>query len=117
MYRLRRVYDFSAADLPAVFADRLWARGVKKERLADVPWVKTLAPSDALRRWFHADKSARHAEFCARYRAELSAPELQPALHDLRTRATQAGSLTLLTAAKIIEQSHLPVLRAVLEEG
>ena len=73
-----------------------------------------MAPTTELRRWYAHDP-ARYAEFAHRYRAELHQPENAPALDELRTLAA-AGTVTLLTATKDLDQSHLGVLRAVLEE-
>ena len=114
MYTLTRVYDYQPGALPAVLADRLWPRGISKTRLAQVLWVKNLTPSTALRQWLHADPAAHYAEFCQRYRAELAAAPLQPALAQLCRLHDQHHGLILLSAAKDLTHSHLPVLAAVL---
>ena len=115
MFQAMRVYDYQPP-LPAVLVDRLWPRGISKVRLAGVEWAKDVTPSTGLRQWFHQDPAARYDEFCQRYRAELAQPEIQPALQALRDLHQQHGSLILLTAAKDVAHSHLPVLQAVLEQ-
>ncbi|KGQ71555.1 hypothetical protein A1D23_06800 [Chelonobacter oris] len=115
MYLLKRVYDFSTADLPAVLADRLWPRGVAKARLDGVLWLKSVTPPDELRRWFHQDPDMRYDEFCRRYRQALANEETQADLQQLRQLHARQNKLTLLTAAKTIERCHLPVLQCVLQ--
>ena len=114
MFQAMRVYDYQPP-LPAVLVDRLWPRGISKVRLAGVEWAKDVTPSTGLRQWFHQDPAARYDEFCQRYRAELAQPQIQPALQALRDMQQQHGSLILLTAAKALAHSHVPVLHAVLE--
>ncbi|MDH6135015.1 uncharacterized protein YeaO (DUF488 family) [Kitasatospora sp. MAA4] len=109
--RIRRIYDPPAPDDGhRVLVDRLWPRGVSKERAQLDEWAKELAPSDELRRWFHAAPEEHAAEFTDRYRAELDAPEQQDRLAALRDRAP----LTLLTATKDAAHSHAAVLLAEL---
>ena len=75
MYTVMRVHDFDAAEhLPAVLLDRLWPRGVRKERLEGTVWEKAATPSTALRVWFHEDREGRFDEFCRRLRQELPSP-------------------------------------------
>jgi uncharacterized protein YeaO (DUF488 family) len=111
--RLARVYDDpDPADGIRVLVDRLWPRGLRKQDPRVGRWCKQVAPSTELRRWYDHDLD-RYAEFAHRYRAELADPELAPALDELRTLAA-TGPLTLVTATKQIEQSHLSVLNEVL---
>ena len=96
--RLKRVYDPpSPDDGVRILVDRLWPRGLKREAAAIDLWLKTAAPSDALRRWFgHVPE--RWAEFRERYRAELQAnPGATAPVRDL---AARGKALTLLFAAK-----------------
>ena len=107
--RAKRIYDAAeSADGYRVLVDRLWPRGVDKAAAALDEWARELAPSDRLRRWFHADRS-RWPQFARRYRAELEAQA--GALETLRARERP---LTLLTAAREIEKSHVGVLRRLL---
>lgn len=109
---VRRVYeDPRSDDGTRVLVDRVWPRGVRKEDL-DAEWLKDVAPSPDLRRWFGHDP-AKFAEFRRRYRAELEAGEARAALDHLRELA--AGPLTLLTATKDVEHSHATVLADLLE--
>ena len=113
-FRLKRVYEpASAGDGTRVLVDRLWPRGVSKERAALDEWAKDLSPSNDLRRWFHADRENRFEEFTERYAAELASPESQRQLDELRTRA-ESGVVTLLTGAADPAHSHLSVLLAEL---
>ena len=114
MFQAMRVYDYQPP-LPAVLVDRLWPRGISQVRLAGVEWAKDVTPSTGLRQWFHQDPAARYDEFCQRYRAELAQPEIQPALQALRDMQQQHGTLILLTAAKALAPSQVPVWHAVLE--
>ena len=109
--RIKRAYEpAAAADGARFLVDRLWPRGVKKEALALADWLKDVAPSDPLRRWFGHDP-ARWTEFRRRYRAELKC--LGRALQPLRD-AQQRGSVTLVYGAKDAQHNHAVVLRAFL---
>lgn len=114
-FPVRRVYDPPGeADGTRVLVDRLWPRGVSKERAAVDEWLKEVTPSNELRTWFHQHRD-QYEEFGRRYRAELAGPEQQDAIHHLRERAAD-GTVTLVTAVKDVEHSHLPTLRAELME-
>lgn len=102
----------SAADGHRVLVDRLWPRGVSKVRAALDEWCVDVAPSTALRQWYHADPS-RWSDFRTRYRAELHAHKT--ALEPLRERAARQR-VTLLYAARDTQRNHALVLREVLEE-
>lgn len=110
--RVRRVYDApSPDDGRRVLVDRVWPRGVRKDDLPHDEWLRDVAPSTELRKWFGHDPS-RFAEFRRRYRAELDGNE---ALDHLREMAG-AGPLTLITATKDVDHSHATVLAELLEE-
>ncbi|MET9359441.1 DUF488 family protein [Streptomyces sp. NPDC006632] len=114
--RVRRVYDPPEdADGVRVLVDRLWPRGLSKERAAVDEWPKDVTPSTELRRWYHEDR-ARFAEFQERYEAELAEPGPSGAVERLRGLA-EDGTLTLVTAVKDIDHSHLPTLLAALGPG
>ena len=71
MYKLKRIYEASeASDGYRVLVDRIWPRGVSKEKAQIDLWMKGIAPSDALRKWFGHDPE-RWEEFQRRYREEL----------------------------------------------
>ena len=99
MIQVKRAYDTPApGDGCRVLVDRLWPRGLSKERAAVDEWLREVAPSTALRRWFAHDP-ARWAEFERRYSAELVAPAAREAVARLRSLAIE-GHITLLYAAK-----------------
>ncbi len=113
MIRAKRVYDPAANDDGARFlVERLWPRGMRKEDLRMDGWLKDVAPSQTLRKWYAHDV-AKWAEFQKRYRKELAAnPEaLAPLL-----LAAKKGNVTLLYAAHDAEHNSAILLRDVLQE-
>lgn len=112
MIQLKRVYEApSAADGLRVLVDRLWPRGLTKERAAVDLWLKDVAPSTELRKWFGHDP-ARWNRFQERYRKELRAGNDAIAL--LRVKSKQ-GTITLLYGAKDKEHNEAVVLKALLD--
>ncbi|MEU1624562.1 DUF488 family protein [Streptomyces sp. NPDC020096] len=112
--RVRRVYDDPRPeDGTRVLVDRVWPRGLAKERAGLDEWSKDVAPSTELRRWY-GHEPQRYEEFRKRYREELADPEHRAAVRHLRELAAK-GPLTLLTATKSVEQSQAPVLAEVLK--
>jgi uncharacterized protein YeaO (DUF488 family) len=108
---IKRIYDRAEAhDGYRALIDRLWPRGVSRQRAALDVWLRDLAPSSALRNWFHHDPE-RWSEFGRRYRAELRAQ--REALEALRHRAERMR-VTLLTATREPRINHAVVLRALL---
>lgn len=105
--RVKRIYDPpDAKDGARVLVDRLWPRGARKESAKLTLWLKDIAPSDDLRRWFGHDP-ARFAEFSRRYRAELSANKAAVSrIQDV----VKAGRVTLLYAAHDEEHNNACVL-------
>ncbi|MFI1911805.1 DUF488 domain-containing protein [Nocardia sp. NPDC020380] len=115
-YRVKRVYDApDAADGRRVLVDRLWPRGISKQQAAIDEWAKDVTPSNELRKWYHADPQTRRAEFERRYRIELADDEHREGLARLRAEAA-AGVLTLVTATRDPDHSHVPVLLGELGE-
>jgi len=114
MIRLKRAYDSPAPeDVERILVERLWPRGVSKERAAIDLWMKEIAPSAELRKWFSHDL-AKWEEFVERYRAELAEkPEL---LAELREKARH-GTVTLIYAARDEAHNSAVVLREFLEAG
>lgn len=111
--RLKRAYDpAEPGDGYRVLVDRLWPRGVSKERARLDEWARELAPSTELRTWFGHDPE-RFAEFRRRYRAELEAHADE--LEELRSRARD-GTLTLVYAARDSEHNDAVVLGELLRE-
>src|SRR5258708_498143 len=111
--RIKRVYDPpDEADGTRVLVDRLWPRGVRKEDAAFTLWLKEIAPSPELRKWFGHDP-VRWTEFGQRYRAELDRnDEAVARLADL----SKHGPLTLLYAAHDAAHNHALLLAAYLRD-
>jgi uncharacterized protein YeaO (DUF488 family) len=112
--RLKRAYDPAvSADGYRVLVDRLWPRGVSRERAKLDDWERELAPSMELRQWFGHDPT-RFREFCRRYTQELDGQ--RPRLTALRRRARE-GTLTLVYSAHDTEHNDAVVLAEVLRRG
>ena len=109
--RVKRVYDpAEPADGLRILVDRLWPRGLTKERAAVDVWLKDVAPSAALRRWFGHDPE-RWPEFARRYRAELRRhPE---PLRELRAMV-KGTPVTLLFAARDVRHNQAVLLERML---
>ena len=113
---LKRVYDEpEASDGKRVLVDRLWPRGLSKERARIDVWLKEIAPSNELRKWFGHDPE-KFAEFRRRYKAELASETHKEALAKLREMVSQ-GHVTLVFAAHDSEHSNAIVLRDILLQG
>lgn len=114
--RTKRVYEPAAAeDGQRVLVDRLWPRGLSREKARLDGWEKDAAPSTELRRWF-GHEPARWQEFRRRYRDELQQPPASTALARLAERA-HTGPLTLLYAARDMEHNEAIVLAEQLRRG
>ena len=110
---IKRAYAApSRDDGRRVLVDRMWPRGVTREKLALDEWLKEAAPSDGLRRWFNHDPT-RWAEFAARYRDELKAPPASDAVAGL-ARSAREGPLTLVYAARDEAHNNAVALRDVI---
>ena len=113
MLRIKRTYDPPArGDGRRILVERLWPRGMKKEALVAVAWMKEVAPSTELRKWFD-HRAERWEEFRQRYRAELRANESawEPILD-----AERRGTVTLLYSAHDELHNGAVVLRDYLTE-
>ena len=111
-YLIKRVYDAPAPeDGYRVLVDRLWPRGLTKERAALDLWLKDVAPSTELRTWFHAQPDG-FAEFAQRYRAELAT---NPAVDQLRAAALAHPAITLLYSVRDPVRNHAAVLADFLQ--
>ena len=112
--RLKRAYEPSAAeDGYRILIDRIWPRGVTREKARLDEWARELAPSTELRTWFGHDP-ARFAEFRRRYSQELASQEEK--LRELRGRARET-TLTLVYAARDTEHNDAVVLAEILRRG
>jgi len=111
--RVKRVYEpVDPSDGERYLVERLWPRGVRRDALQLTAWLRDVAPSDALRRWYGHDPT-RWPEFQRRYRAELLA---NPAAWQPLLEAARRGVVTLLFSARDTERNSAVVLRAFLEE-
>ncbi len=114
MFRVKRMYaGKSPEDGRRYLVDRMWPRGISKEKAGLDAWLKELAPSNALRTWFNHEPEKWEA-FTARYRAELADPAVAPLLQRLRQEAAH-GVVTLLYAAKDVERNNAVCLKEILE--
>ena len=116
MFVVERVYKApDPSDGRRILVDRLWPRGLKKESAQIDDWLKELAPSDALRRWFD-HRPERWVEFQAKYRAELASPAVSESLKRLRALGRK-GAVTLLYAARDEIENNAQVLKRVLTKS
>ncbi|MGO1921334.1 MAG: DUF488 domain-containing protein [Microbacterium sp.] len=114
--RRKRAYDTAeSSDGFRVLVDRLWPRGVAKERAEIDLWAKDTAPSPELRKAWHAAPDDEWGTYADRYRAELDG-ETAPALDELAAELKQHGVVTLVYAAHDEEHNHAVVLEAALRE-
>lgn len=110
---LKRAYEKpNAKDGFRVLVDRLWPRGVKKTELHLDTWVKDVAPSTQLRKWFGHDPK-RWTEFCKRYKLELKNPEVQARIAETIQAARHRSVMTLIYGAKDTEHNEAVVLLPV----
>ena len=106
---MARVYDEPGPhDGTRVLVDRLWPRGLRKDRAHVDVWLKEVAPSKELRTWYAHDPE-KHEEFARRYRAELADDDHAAALEELRGLLGE-GPVTLLTATREVSLSQAAVL-------
>ena len=110
--KIKRIYDsVSKDDGKRILVDRLWPRGIKKEDARIDEWLKDIAPSDSLRKWFAHDP-AKWPEFKRRYIAEL---RKKPDLVDALRKEAKSEKVTLLFSAKDAERNNAVVLKEVIE--
>lgn len=113
-FRIKRVYAPATTDDGLrVLVDRLWPRGIAKEKARIDLWLKDIAPSDALRRRFHGDPS-KWQEFAAAYEVELKQEPARTAAASLR-ELLRSQPVTLLYAARDETHNNAVALQAWLE--
>jgi uncharacterized protein YeaO (DUF488 family) len=113
MIRLKRVYEPpEKADGDRYLVERLWPRGMTKEKAALTAWLKEVSPSPELRRWYSHD-AQKWPEFQKRYREELKDEAHRPAFEQLR-EAARKGPVTLVYAAHDEERNSAAVLKQAL---
>ena len=114
MIKIKRVYDSPAKDDDfRILVDRLWPRGMTKEKAKVDLWLKEIAPSNDLRNWFAHDPK-RWQEFKSKYRAELK--NKQELLAKIKQMEKEKGMVTLLYSAKDEEHNNAVALSAILEK-
>lgn len=112
---LKRAYEKpTVSDGTRVLVERLWPRGLTKNAAALDAWLKDVAPSDELRRWFHA-RPALWPAFRKKYLTELANPEASRALEELYSLAGKKRQLTLVFAARDQEHNNAVILKQLLE--
>jgi uncharacterized protein YeaO (DUF488 family) len=112
---VKRAYDPpSPSDGKRFLVDRLWPRGVKKEALQLEAWLRDLAPSDELRKWFHA-RPAQWLTFRKRYIEELTKPPALTALEHLYDALAPGRRVTLVYSSKNEEHNNAVVLKELIE--
>ena len=108
----KRIYDEPTSDDGyRILIDRLWPRGVSKEKAQIDLWAKELTPSNELRKWFHA-APGREAEFETRYLTELHERKEQI---DRLLESLDQSRITLVSAVKELDSGHMRVLRSFLQ--
>jgi uncharacterized protein YeaO (DUF488 family) len=113
MLKVKRIYEApEKADGFRVLVDRLWPRGISKERAHLDLWLKDVAPSDALRKWFGHDPK-RWAEFAAKYRKELRGKKEM--VRQLKQHEGEHGTVTLLYSAHDEQHNQAVALSQVLK--
>lgn len=108
--RIARIYDDHGTGGYRVLVDRVWPRGISKAQAALDEWLKAVAPSTELRRWFGHDPQ-KYEEFRSRYREELAS---NPAMEELRHIVTEHQDVVLLYGAKDTEHNQAVVLAELL---
>ncbi len=109
----KRVYEpYESSDGYRVLIDRLWPRGLSKERAHIDAWLKEISPSTDLRKWYEHDPE-KWPEFQKRFKEELGSPEAKAALDDLVRRAKR-GRVTLLYSSHAGDISNAAVLEPLL---
>jgi len=112
---VKRVYEAVApSDGARVLVDRLWPRGLRKSDVAAIEWLRDLAPSNELRKWFHAQPDNWQL-FRKRYLKELARPEAEKDLLTLYRLAHKRKRLTLLFASKNETHNNATVLKDLLD--
>jgi len=112
---VKRVYESpSRSDGARVLVDRLWPRGLRKTDVAILEWLRDLAPSNELRKWYHLQPDQWEL-FRKRYLKELARPEAQRDLQQLYSLAHKRKRLTLLYASKNEERNNAVVLKDLLD--
>jgi uncharacterized protein YeaO (DUF488 family) len=113
MLKIKRVYDpVSTDDGKRILIDRLWPRGINKEKAHIDEWVKEIAPSNELRKWYAHDP-AKWAEFKKRYEKEIAGEAER--LKKIKAEARKQ-TVTLLFSSKELERNNAVALKEMLDQ-
>jgi len=113
MVKIKRVYDsVSLGDGKRILVDRLWPRGIKKEKAAIDEWLKDIAPSNELRKWYSHDP-AKWDEFKKRYKGELKG---NSGIVDRLRQESKKQTITLLYSSKVTEINNAVALKEFIEQ-
>jgi uncharacterized protein YeaO (DUF488 family) len=113
MIRIKRVYEEPAKDDGyRILVDRLWPRGLTKQRAKVDLWMKEIAPSDALRKWF-GHEAEKWAEFAKRYRSDLA--KKKDLLKEVKRLEREHRTVTLLYGRKVEKQNQAVLIAAALK--
>jgi uncharacterized protein YeaO (DUF488 family) len=113
MIKIKRIYDkASQEDGFRILVDRLWPRGMSKDKAKIDLWMKEVAPSDDLRKWFSHDPQ-KWEEFKKRYQVELR--EKQELLHKIKHAEKENGTVTILYSARDVEHNQAVALVSLLQ--
>jgi uncharacterized protein YeaO (DUF488 family) len=112
--RIKRIYEpHEEMDGFRILVDRLWPRGMSKQKAQFDLWLKEVAPSDELRQWF-SHESEKWAEFQKKYQTELTAK--QDLLTQIKQLEKENGTVTLVYSARDTERNNAVALKATLEK-
>lgn len=112
---IKRVYDPpSSSDGLRILVDRLWPRGLSKDIARIKVWMKDIAPSDELRKWYHA-RPTQWPKFREKYLEELSQPPAVKLVEELHALAHESKTLTLLFGSRNTERNNATVLKELLD--
>lgn len=113
--KMKRVYDVAATkDGQRILVDRIWPRGVSKEDARIHEWLKSIGPSDELRKWFDHDKE-KYDAFKKKYKQELESGEQKKALDQLETIVKDNPTVTLVFGSKEETYNQATVLKEMVE--
>lgn len=114
MIKIKRAYEpFEKSDGFRILVDRLWPRGITKEDLHADIWLKEIAPSDTLRKWFHHDATSNWKDFRTKYLSEL---KHSTAIDNLQTIIKEHKLITLVYGAKDEVHNQAAVIKEFLEQ-
>ncbi len=114
MIKIKRIYeDYSKTDGYRILVDRLWPRGISKERAKIDLWIKEIAPSNDLRKWY-SNNSEKRDQFQKKYLIELK--ENSDSLNEIKKITNDQKIITLLSASKDSKPIHAIVLQQILKD-